>query len=63
VSLHRRHAAAWPEHRVIVLCNTERDLLFLQGEGVPSILCNSGIFVNEALFTIDRSQPKRFDAI
>jgi len=46
-----------------VLCNTERDLLFLQGEGVPSILCNSGIFVNEALFTIDRSQPKRFDAI
>ena len=63
VTAHRRHTATWPEHRVTMLCNTERDLFFLQSEGVPSIVCNSGIFVSERVFAIEGSRPKRFDAI
>lgn len=59
----RRHRAAFPAHRVVFLCNSERELFLMQRDGVAAILCNHNIVANDAVFTVDRTVPKRFDAI
>jgi hypothetical protein len=61
--VYHRHAVEQPEHRIVYLCNTPRELLLLQRRGIPSLLCNHNIFACERTFNIDRSQPKQFDAV
>ena len=60
---YRRHAQEYPEHRIVYLCNTARELFVLQQCNVPSILCNQNIFVCEKTFDIQTDQAKEFDAI
>ena len=60
---YRRHAEQFPEHRLIYLCNTERELLALQQAGVPSLLCNHNIFVCDRTFDVVAGASKEFDAI
>jgi glycosyltransferase involved in cell wall biosynthesis len=60
---YHRYAHDYPEHRVIYLCNTVRELFLLQQCNVPSILCNHNIFVCEKTFNIQECQAKEFDAI
>jgi glycosyltransferase involved in cell wall biosynthesis len=60
---YRKHAEQFPEHFIVYLCNTERELLAFQGVGIPSLLCNHNIFVSDKIFNIQVDQPKEFDAI
>jgi glycosyltransferase involved in cell wall biosynthesis len=60
---YRRHAQEYPEHRIVYLCNTARELFLLQQCNVPSILCNHNIFVCEKTFNVQGHQTKEFDAI
>jgi glycosyltransferase involved in cell wall biosynthesis len=63
VADYRRHAHEYPEHRIIYLCNTARELFLLQQCNVPSILCNHNTFVCEKTFNVQGHQTKEFDAI
>src|SRR5260370_26701292 len=38
-----RHLAEYPEHRIIYLCNTARELYLFQQRGIASMLCNHNI--------------------
>lgn len=58
-----RHAAAHPAHRVLILCNSAREVLLLQRDGVAAVLCNHNIIANDAVFTIIGGEAKRYDAI
>ena len=63
VAAYRAHLSRYPRHRVLVLCNTEREHALLGGAGVPAVLCNHNIFVDDHVYDVDRAQPKLFDAL
>jgi glycosyltransferase involved in cell wall biosynthesis len=58
-----RHAEQFPENHIFYLCNTERELLAFQRQGIPSLLCNHNIFVSDEIFDVQPEQPKEFDAV
>jgi hypothetical protein len=63
VLAYRRHAQRFPSHRLTFLCNTARETELLDAEGIPAVLCNHNILVDESVFAIDPDQSKEFDAI
>jgi glycosyltransferase involved in cell wall biosynthesis len=63
VSAYRRHAAAFPEHRLLFLCNSSAEAGLLETEGIPAVLCNRNLFVDEDVFCIDPAARKDFEAI
>jgi len=56
-------AAAWPAHRVIILCNTAPEVELLRAAGVEAVHCNHNLMVSEAVFDVDPAAPREFDAI
>ena len=63
VAAHRRHAAAHPAHRVIILANSVREAWRLQQAGIRTILCNHNALVDEHAFDVLPAEEKRFDAV
>jgi len=63
VSAYRQHTAAFPEHRLLFLCNSSAEVELLETERIPAVLCNYNLFVDEEVFCIDPVAQKDFDAI
>jgi glycosyltransferase involved in cell wall biosynthesis len=63
VSAYRQHTGVFPEHRLLFLCNAPREVELLETEGIPAVLCNHNLFVDEDVFCIDPASRKDFDAI
>ena len=63
VHAYRQHMANFPEHRLLFLCNTSREVALLQAEGLPASLCNYSLFVDENGFCIQPTADKAFDAV
>lgn len=59
----RAVAATYPAHRVIILCNTAREVDVMRADGIEAVHCNHNLLVNEATFDIARDATPEFDAI
>jgi hypothetical protein len=59
----RTHRRRHPGHRFVVLGNTREEIARLRTAGLEAAFVNSNAFVDERLFTVDRTAPKLYDAI
>lgn len=59
----RSAQAKFPEHRFLFLIATRKELENYRAAQLPAAICMKGAFVDETMFDIDRSAPKKFDAI
>jgi hypothetical protein len=55
--------ARYPEHRHIMLCNTQRELELYRTRNIPGIVCSTLAFVDETIFDPAPATPKQFDAV
>ena len=55
--------ARYPEHRHIILCNTQRELELYRARNIPGIVCSTLAFVDETQFDIAPAPVKEFDAV
>jgi hypothetical protein len=53
----------YEKHRIVLLCNELFTVDLFRAQGVEAIYCNQNCFVNENVFTADRSAVKVYDAI
>ncbi len=59
----RAFAPSFPRHRVLMLCNTPRELALLEEAGVPAMLCNHNVLVSERLYDVRAGEAKLYDAV
>jgi glycosyltransferase involved in cell wall biosynthesis len=55
--------ARYPEHRHIILCNTQRELELYRARNIPGIVCSTLAFVDETQFDIAPVPVREFDAV
>jgi glycosyltransferase involved in cell wall biosynthesis len=53
----------YPEHRFLFLVSNRKELQNYRDVGLPAFICLYTVFVDETMFDIDPTAPKRFDAI
>lgn len=59
----RAAQAKYPEHRFLFLVSNRMELQNYRDAGLPAFICLYTAFVDETMFDIDPTAPKRFDAI
>jgi glycosyltransferase involved in cell wall biosynthesis len=59
----REHCRRYPDHRLIHLANTQREVEMLEGEGVPTVLLNKNFTISERIFRPLEEVEPEFDAI
>ena len=59
----RAAQAKYPEHRFLFLTSTRKELQNYRDVGLPAIICLHTVFVDDAIFDVDPSATKRFNAI
>lgn len=63
LDLVRAAQARYPEHRFLFLVSNRKELQNYRDAGLPAIICLYTVFVDETMFDVDTTAPKRFDAI
>lgn len=58
-----RNKILFPNIKVSILCNTERERSLLRIFGINAIFCNHNSFIDERIFTIDPEATKTYDAV
>jgi len=61
--LRREHCRRYPNHRLIHMCNTQREVDMLVGQSVPALLLNKNFTVSERIFKPLEDVDQEFDAI
>lgn len=59
----RRHLAAHPLHRIVVLCNETTAVPRLRARGVDAVLVSHNAFVDERIFRPLPDRARRYDAV
>lgn len=57
------HAARYPDHRFLFICNTQRETQMLQEVGMPALFLNKNIMVSAQIFRPIQESRVEFDAI
>ena len=59
----RAHCRRYPEHRLIHMCNTLREVDMLSAQGVPAVFLNKNFAVSERIFKPLEDVEQEYDAI
>jgi glycosyltransferase involved in cell wall biosynthesis len=63
VCCYKKHQAIYPQHKIIFLCNTQKEMKLARHFKLPAIWCNHNGLLDENIYFIENPRKKQYDVI